>query len=63
MSLVLRRESPEVELELQQFRAHMDDLVQVYDARFLEQPSSGAHLRDPDSSFHPLDTSEDVDKA
>jgi curved DNA-binding protein CbpA len=32
-----------------------------YDARFIEQPSSGAHVRDPDSSFQPFDTSEDVD--
>jgi curved DNA-binding protein CbpA len=32
----------------------------VYDARFLEQPA-GAHLRDPDSSFQPFDTSDDVD--
>lgn len=32
-----------------------------YDARFLEQSSSGAHVRDPDSSFQPFDTSEDVD--
>lgn len=32
----------------------------AYDAR-LGGPASGAHLRDPDSSFQPFDTSEDID--
>jgi curved DNA-binding protein CbpA len=34
----------------------------AYDARFLEgTTTSGAHVRDPDSTFHPFDTSDDVD--
>lgn len=33
----------------------------AYDARFLDAPSSGAHVRDPDSTFHPFDTGDDVD--
>lgn len=32
-----------------------------YDARFVEGHTTGAHLRDPDSTFHPFDTSDDID--
>lgn len=32
-----------------------------YDGRFVEGTTSGAHVRDPDSSFHPFDTADDVD--